>query len=68
MKEISIEVDIQNREEMLRIIKSTIGTKFVSRWSDLMCGLAYEAVKCVSLEVDGKKEIDIKRYARVEKV
>ncbi|KAJ3185590.1 T-complex protein 1 subunit gamma [Geranomyces variabilis] len=68
MKDISIEVDIHNKEEMMRIIKSTIGTKFVSRWSDLMCGLAYDAVKCVNKELDGKREVDIKRYARVEKI
>ena len=66
--DIAIPVNIQDRTEMLRLIKSTIGTKFVAQWSDLMCGLAYDAVKCVAVEVDGKREIDIKRYARVEKV
>ncbi|TPX42029.1 hypothetical protein SeLEV6574_g05800 [Synchytrium endobioticum] len=66
--EIAVPVNIQDRNEMLRLIKSTIGTKFVAQWSDLMCGLAYDAVKCVAMEVDGKREIDIKRYARVEKV
>ncbi|KAI9091444.1 chaperonin Cpn60/TCP-1 family [Phlyctochytrium arcticum] len=68
MKDISKQVDIENKEEMLRIIKSTIGTKFVSRWSEMMCSLAYDAVKCVDRLRDGKHEIDIKRYARVEKV
>ena len=29
----SIAVDIQNREEMLRVVKSCIGTKYLSRWS-----------------------------------
>ncbi|TPX31346.1 hypothetical protein SmJEL517_g05309 [Synchytrium microbalum] len=66
--DIAVPVNIQDRTEMLRLIKSTIGTKFVAQWSDLMCGLAYDAVKCVAQEVDGKREIDIKRYARVEKV
>jgi hypothetical protein len=33
-----------------------------------MCGLAYQAVKYVALDKGGKMEIDIKRYARVEKV
>ena len=34
-----------------------------------MCGLALKAVRLVSHEVGGgRKEIDIKRYARVEKV
>lgn len=35
---------------------------------DLACQIAYDAVKTVSLEENGRKEIDIKRYAKVEKV
>jgi T-complex protein 1 subunit gamma len=68
LNQVSIPVNIENKSEMMRLIKSSIGTKFVSQWSDLMCGLAYDAVKTVRMEVDGKREVDIKRYARVEKV
>ncbi|KAI8838084.1 chaperonin Cpn60/TCP-1 family [Chytridium lagenaria] len=68
LNELSIPVNVNDKTEMLHLIKSTIGTKFVSQWSDLMCGLAYDAVKCVVREENGKKEIDIKRYARVEKI
>ncbi|KAJ3194655.1 T-complex protein 1 subunit gamma [Irineochytrium annulatum] len=68
LNDISIPVNINDKNEMLRLIKSSIGTKFVSQWSDLMCGLAYDAVKCVVMDVNNKKEIDIKRYARVEKI
>lgn len=61
---------------MLRLIKSSIGTKFAAQWSDLMCKLALDAVRTVSVEIDPhpgslinqKMEIDIKRYARVEKI
>ena len=54
---------------MYGLISSSIGTKFVSRWSKLMCSLALTAVRTVAWEVNnGKKEVDIKRYARVEKV
>ena len=28
----SIPVDIKNRDEILRIVKSCIGTKYLSRW------------------------------------
>lgn len=67
--EIAVEVDVDNDAEMYKIINSSIGTKFVSRWSELMCGLALKAVRTVSLEVGaGKKEVDIKRYARIEKI
>jgi T-complex protein 1 subunit gamma len=54
---------------MYNLISTSIGTKFVSRWSELMCNLALKAVRTVSLDVGGgKKEVDIKRYARVEKI
>lgn len=70
VEDISTPVDVNNNEEMMALIKSSIGTKFVSTWSDLMCKLALDAVRCVAIEEDGtgKTEVDIKRYARVEKV
>ena len=33
-----------------------------------MCEIALDAVQTVSLEQNGRREIDIKRYARVEKI
>lgn len=68
LEDISIPIDVNNKAEMTRLIQSTIGTKFVNQWSGLMCDLALDAVKTVSTEVNGKREVDIKRYARVEKV
>lgn len=65
---ISITVDLNDENEMLKLIKTSIGTKFSSRWSPLMCKLALQAVRTVSTEENGRKEVDIKRYARVEKV
>lgn len=66
---ISMPVDVNNKEEMLNLIKASIGTKFVSRWSDLMCNLALDAVRTVALEDEsGRREVDIKRYARIEKI
>jgi len=68
LNEISVPVNVNDKAEMKKLIQSSIGTKMVSQWSDLMCNLAYDAVKCVTIEKNGKKEIDIKRYARIEKV
>lgn len=68
---------------MLALIKTSIGTKFSSRWSDLMCKLALEAVRTVAVTAEAEnglvgsgeggdkvsiKTVDLKRYARVEKV
>jgi T-complex protein 1 subunit gamma len=61
-------VNINSKSEMKKLIQASIGTKMVNAWADLMCDLAYQAVKTVSLEKNGKTEVDIKRYARIEKV
>ncbi|KAJ2783034.1 T-complex protein 1 subunit gamma [Coemansia javaensis] len=102
LRAIAVPVDTSDRAQMLKLIKSAIGTKFVSRWSDLMCELALTAVQTVARSAqdeaqaaaegaaepaaDGGKpedaaaakaataaeaavrEVDIKRFARVEKV
>ncbi|CAE6419883.1 unnamed protein product [Rhizoctonia solani] len=77
---ISIPIDTNSEEDMLALIKTAIGTKFVARWSDLMCSLALKAVRTVTQggetvqtagglqTINGMTTIDIKRYARVEKV
>jgi len=67
--EISLPVNIDDDKAMYQLISSSIATKFVSRWSELMCNLALKAVRTVSFDIGGgKKEVDIKRYARVEKI
>ncbi|KUI58733.1 T-complex protein 1 subunit gamma [Cytospora mali] len=69
IEEVSLPIDTGDDKAMYGLISSSIGTKFVSRWSDLMCSLALKAVRTVSWEAgNGKTEVDIKRYARVEKV
>lgn len=65
---ICIPIDINNRDEMVKIVKSCIGTKIVAKWEDLACQIALDAVKSVACDNFGRKEIDIKRYAKVEKV
>ncbi len=34
----------------------------------MACNIALDAVRTVELEENGRKEIDIKKYAKVEKV
>ncbi|KAH8089907.1 T-complex protein 1 [Cristinia sonorae] len=68
IQRISIPIDTSNDDEMLSLIKTSIGTKFVMRWSDLMCKLALQAVRTVASDDAGIQTVDIKRYARVEKV
>ncbi len=68
IKRISIPIDTNDDEQMLSLIKTSIGTKFVMRWSDLMCKLALQAVRAVAHDEGSLKTVDIKRYARVEKI
>lgn len=92
IEEISMPIDTSNDKAMIGLIEASIGTKTMSRYSELMCGLALNAVRIVSQDAaavsnpqlngassrnsttkDTKEpilphEIDIKRYARVEKI
>uniref|UniRef100_S4RA01 T-complex protein 1 subunit gamma n=1 Tax=Petromyzon marinus TaxID=7757 RepID=S4RA01_PETMA len=64
----SVAVDVTDRVMMLRIVKSAIDTKALSRVSELACGIALDAVLTVQREDNGRREIDIKNYAKIEKV
>merc|ERR1719499_1715161 len=62
-------IDLNDKETVRKVIQSCIGTKFISKWSDMACDIAMDAVKTVTIESSGgKREIDIKRYAKVEKL
>merc|ERR1719187_935346 len=65
---ISTPIDTENDEEMLNVLKSCLGTKFLNTWSEMSCKIALTAVRTCSTEAYGRREIDIKRYAKVEKV
>lgn len=67
-EEISQPVNIDSDKEMMKIISASIGTKMAARWSDLMCRLALDAIRTVAIDSGGRREVDIKRYARIEKV
>ena len=65
----AIRIDTSNKIAMRDLIRSCIGTKFSSRYGDLICDLALEAVTRVATDDgSGRKDIDIKRYAKVEKI
>ncbi|KJE93740.1 chaperonin-containing TCP-1 complex gamma chain [Capsaspora owczarzaki ATCC 30864] len=67
-KTVAVTIDVNNDEDMLKIIRSSLGTKFMKRWSDLACKMALDVVRTVSINERGKTEIDLKRYAKVEKI
>jgi len=73
----AIDVDLTNKDLMRKLVQSTVGTKFSSRWNDLMVDLALQAVLTVAKRDDDNEssrgaykrvEVDIKRFAKVEKI
>lgn len=82
IEEISIPIDVSSDAEMLKLIKSCLGTKMADRWSDLLCDIALKAVRYVAVNFDAATgtgptpalgasthlEVDVKRYAKVEKI
>ncbi|XP_063245082.1 T-complex protein 1 subunit gamma [Bacillus rossius redtenbacheri] len=61
-------LDVNDRGKLLGVIKSCVGTKFIGRWADLAASIALDAAQTVLVDEGGRREIDIKRYAKVEKV
>ncbi|GIQ84318.1 T-complex protein 1, gamma subunit [Kipferlia bialata] len=75
-KTLSRPLDINNEEEMLSVIRASLGTKYVSRWSDLMTKLALKAVSVIGHHLRGEGEgesaiqtsTDMRARARIEKI
>nr|QBH73658.1 chaperonin [Frankliniella cephalica] len=65
---VAVQLDVNDRAKLVEVVKSCVGTKFIGRWADMACSIALDAVQTVALEENGRKEIDIKRYAKVEKI
>eukprot|EP01082_Thalassiosira_pseudonana_P001708 g1184.t1 g1184 contig10:1560096-1562284(-) len=81
-EKLALVVDVRDTDRMKSLVQSCIGTKFSSRWNDIMIDMALKAVLTVarathtptslpSVHTDvysQKMEVDIKRYAKVEKI
>jgi len=69
MQATATKIDKNSYEQVLKIVKSTIATKFTSKWGEIICRLALDAIRTVAVELeDGTLEIDTKRYARIERI
>lgn len=67
-EELGVDINVENDDDISKIVKSCIGTKFSHKWGDLIVNLAIKAVKTVVRSSGKDVEIDIKRYAKVEKI
>lgn len=71
MNDIAFPLDVSSEddESFRKALNSCIGTKFVSRWGNLVTDLAIKAVRIIMEGANTSKlALDIKRYAKVEKV
>ncbi|GAB5371610.1 hypothetical protein AAMO2058_001594800 [Amorphochlora amoebiformis] len=68
LDEIATEVDPEDEKAMLNVIRTCLGTKYVRRFGDLICNIAIQAVRRVTITEMKTKVVDIKRYIRVEKI
>ena len=63
------DIDTADKEKLAEVVRACLGTKFNSRSERLMCAMAVDAtMKVVREGPNGQKDIDIKRYAKIEKV
>jgi len=68
LDELATPLDLNDTAMLGKLVESCTGTKFIAKFSNMMVDLALQAVKTVAIEDLGRKEIDIKRYAKVEKI
>lgn len=70
---LSVPIDLNNTAEVVKVVKSCLGTKMIQKWMDLAVKMAVDAVQTVAIDgtvssIGNRKEIDLKRFARVEKI
>uniref|UniRef100_A0AC35TQ11 T-complex protein 1 subunit gamma n=1 Tax=Rhabditophanes sp. KR3021 TaxID=114890 RepID=A0AC35TQ11_9BILA len=61
-------IDIDNDSEVNTIVKSCLATKMMGKYSDFAVDIAVKAIRAIAVTTGDKKDIDIKRYCRIEKV
>lgn len=66
--QIAMPVDVNNDEEVSNLIRCCLGTKFASKWDNLISDLALKAVKTVYNRESRGFDCDIKKFAKVEKI
>ncbi|KAJ7565216.1 hypothetical protein O6H91_02G053000 [Diphasiastrum complanatum] len=69
LDQIAFEINVNDRQMLLNIVRSCIGTKFTSRFGTLIADLAIDAVNTITVDLgNGIREVDIKKYVKVEKI
>ena len=67
-RSMSVPINMEDDNDLTKIVDSCISTKFASKWGRLIVNLAVKAVRTVYRQEGENIEIDTKRYAKVEKI
>lgn len=67
-EKIATKVDTNDEEQVHNIIKACLGTKFASKWDNLISNLALQSLKIVHNKKSHSFDCDFKKYAKVEKI
>jgi len=59
LDDLAIRIDPSNREQVLKVAKTTVATKSIAPYADHFANIAYDAVRTIMREEDGKKKIPI---------
>ncbi|XP_063901454.1 T-complex protein 1 subunit gamma-like [Zophobas morio] len=65
---IAVPINVSDKKFMKAIVKSCIGTKLAKGWDDMICDIALKTVDMIHVDAHGRHEIDLKRYAKIEKI
>lgn len=57
-----------SRADILKVIETSISTKYIAKWSGLFCNISLDAVSMVMTEEHGRRDIDLKRNLQVVKI
>lgn len=70
LAEIAIPIDLNDENDVKKAIYSCVGTKFSDRWGSLVVDLSLKACRVVlsGLNNPSKLSVEIKRYAKIEKI
>ena len=70
LHELAVPIDLEDESDIKKALYSCIGTKFSERWGSLVIDLALNACRVVlrGLNNPNKLNVEIKRYAKIEKI
>jgi len=69
ISQLAVPIDVNKDEDINKALMSCIGTKFASRWGNIITDLSLKAVRIINRGGSiNKLTLDLKRYAKVEKL